>query len=145
MSARPLPRPTPLSRPHWDGARAGILRVQRCRSCGAYVFIPQPLCPACQTDALVWSDSRGHGSVYSWTVVWRAPHPAFETPYVVAIIALDEGFEMLANLECEPAQIAIGMRVEVAFRALSDEISLPYFVRESSHTRAAATTSTSGA
>jgi uncharacterized protein len=131
VSARPLPHPTPLSQPHWEGARAGVLRVQRCRDCGTHVFIPQPVCTACQSDGLVWSDSRGHGSVYSWTVVWRAPDPAFATPYVVAIVALDEGFEMLANLDCDPAQIEIGMRVQIAFRAVSKEISLPYFVRES--------------
>jgi hypothetical protein len=130
MSGRPLPRPTPLSQPHWDGARAGRLRVQRCRDCGAYVFIPQPLCTACQSDALVWADSRGRGSVYSFTIVHRAPHPSFATPYAVAIVSLDEGFEMLANLECEPASISIGMRVRVAFRSLSAEISIPYFVCE---------------
>jgi len=130
MSERPLPRPTPLSQPHWDGARGGVLRVQRCRDCGSHVFIPQPLCAACQSTALVWTESRGHGNVYSWTVVHRAPHPSFATPYVVAIVALDEGFEMLANLECEHAQIAIGMRVRISFRALSAEISLPYFVCE---------------
>ena len=130
MSQRPLPRPTLLSQPHWDGARDGVLRVQRCRDCGAHVFIPQPVCTACQSSALVWTDSRGHGSVYCWTVVHRAPHPSFATPYVVAIVVLDEGFEMLANLECEHAQLSVGMRVRVAFRALSAEISLPYFVRE---------------
>jgi uncharacterized OB-fold protein len=130
MSGRPLPSPTPLSRPHWEGARAGVLRVQRCGDCGAYVFIPQPICTACRSDALRWSDSRGHGSVYSFTIVHRAPHPSFATPYVVAIVRLDEGFEMLANLECEPAHVSIGMRVRVAFRSLSTEISLPYFLRE---------------
>jgi uncharacterized OB-fold protein len=128
VSERPLPRPTELSRPHWDGCRAGVLRVQRCRGCAAYVFIPQPLCTACQASDLEWVASRGEGAIYSFSVVHRAPHPAFRAPYVVAIIALDEGFEMLANVECEPHELAIGARVRVAFRALSSETSLPYFV-----------------
>ena len=128
MSERPLPRPNPLSRPHWDGCRAGVLRVQRCGDCGAYVFIPQPLCTACSSDGLAWVESAGLGTVYSFTVVRRAPHPAFATPYVVAIVTLDEGFEMLATLECEPLRAAIGMRVRVAFRAASETISLPFFV-----------------
>jgi uncharacterized protein len=128
MSARPLPRPTALSQPHWDGCREGLLRVQRCRACGAHVFIPQPLCTRCFGDELEWVVSAGNGDVYSFTVVQRAPHPAFATPYLVAIVALDEGFEMLANLDCDPARAAIGMRVRVAFRAVSVEISLPYFV-----------------
>jgi uncharacterized OB-fold protein len=128
MSERPLPRPTALSQPHWEGCRAGVLRVQRCRACGTHVFIPQPLCTRCFHDGLEWVESAGNGSVYSFTVVHRAPHPAFATPYLVSIVALDEGFEMLANLECPLTRAAIGMRVRAAFRAASNEISLPYFV-----------------
>jgi uncharacterized OB-fold protein len=128
MSARPLPRPTALTRPHWDGCREGTLRVQRCRACGVHLFIPQPLCIGCFSDGLEWVESAGRGGVYSFTVVHRAPHPSFATPYLVAIVTLDEGFEMLANLDCDPAHAAIGMRVRVAFRAASSEISLPYFV-----------------
>ena len=66
--------------------------------------------------------------MYSFTIVQRAPHPAFTTPYAVAIVSLDEGFEMLANLECEPRRAAIGLRVRVAFRSASETIALPYFV-----------------
>lgn len=128
MSQRPLPRPTALSRPHWDGCRDGVLRVQRCGDCGAFVFIPQPLCTACFSDALAWVESAGHGTVYSYTIVHRAPHPAFTTPYVVAIVELAEGFRMLANLECEPAEARVGIRVCVAFRAFASELSLPCFV-----------------
>jgi uncharacterized OB-fold protein len=128
VTERPLPRPSALTQPHWDGCRAGVLRVQRCRACGAHVFIPQPLCTSCFSDGLEWVDSAGLGIVYSYTVVHRAPHPSFATPYLVTIVTLDEGFEMLANLECEPERAAIGLRVRVIFRALSAEISLPVFV-----------------
>jgi uncharacterized OB-fold protein len=133
VSARPLPRPTELSQPHWEGCREGVLRVQRCLACGAHVFIPEPLCTACFSGELAWVESRGHGSVYSFTIVHRAPHPAFATPYLVAIVALDEGFEMLANLDCDPALAAIGMRVRVEFRAVSEAISLPCFVPHAEH------------
>ena len=33
----PLPVPTELSRPHWDGCREGVLRVQRCTARGGHV------------------------------------------------------------------------------------------------------------
>jgi uncharacterized OB-fold protein len=126
--AIPLPRPTALSRPHWDGCKEGRLRVQRCRDCGHFVFIPHPSCTRCYADALEWVDSTGRGSVYSYTVVHRAPRPAFETPYVVAIVALDEGWHMLTNLvDVAPEDVEVGMAVEVSFRPVSDEITLPYF------------------
>ena len=124
----PLPRPTPLSRPHWDGCREGVLRVQRCRACGGHVFIPQPLCTHCQAQALEWVESSGHGQVYSYSVVHRAPRPEFPVPYVVAIIELDEGWHMLSNVvECEHDAVRVGLPVEVCFRRLSDEITLPCF------------------
>lgn len=128
MNARPLPRPTELSQPHWDGCRDGVLRVQRCRACGTHVFIPQPLCTHCSAGELDWVNCAGTGVVYSFTVVHRAPHPAFATPYVVAIVSLDEGFAMLANLECDPRRAAIGMRVRAAFRVLTHDVTLPCFV-----------------
>jgi hypothetical protein len=105
-----------------------VLRVQRCARCGAHVFIPQPICGSCHASDLDWVDSRGEGAIYSFTVVHRAPHPSFATPYIVAIVSLDEGFEMLAGVECGPHEIAIGLRVRAAFRAASPEISLPYFI-----------------
>ena len=124
----PLPRPTALSRPHWDGCREGVLRVQRCAACGSYEFIPQAVCTKCQADELGWVESSGRGSVYSHTTVHRPPRPEFDAPYVVAIVELEEGWHMLTNLvDCAPEDVAIGLPVEVDFRAVSDEISLPCF------------------
>jgi uncharacterized OB-fold protein len=124
----PLPRPTRLSRPHWEGCKEGVLRVQRCRACGHFVFIPQPICTRCQADTLDWVASSGRGVVYSYTVVHRPPRPAFSAPYVVAIVELEEGWHMLTNLiDVAPDQVRVGMPVEVRFRALSADVTLPYF------------------
>jgi len=131
VSARrgiPLPRPTRLSEPHWSGCREGRLRVQRCRECRGYVFIPQPVCTFCTADALEWVDSSGRGTLYSFTTVHRPQRPEFEVPYTVAIVELEEGFHMLTNLVgCPPEQMRVGMPVEVEFRRMSEEISLPMF------------------
>jgi uncharacterized OB-fold protein len=124
----PLPRPTALSRPHWDGCKLGVLRVQRCRDCAGFVFIPQPLCTHCQSDALAWVESSGRGIVYSYSVVHRAPRPDFAVPYVVAIVELEEGWHMLTNLvDVATEEVRVGLPVEVSFRPMSDAISLPYF------------------
>ena len=72
--------------------------------------------------------SSGRGAVYSYTVVHRPPRPAFTAPYVVAIVELEEGWHLLTNLvDVAPEAVTVGMPVEVAFRALSDAITLPYF------------------
>ncbi len=124
----PLPHPTPTSRPHWDGCREGVLRVQRCTACSDFVFIPRPGCPRCLRETLDWVESTGRGTLYSYTVVHRPQRPEFEVPYTVAIVELEEGWHMLTNLvECKPGQIRIGLPVEVSFRPMSDEITLPLF------------------
>jgi uncharacterized OB-fold protein len=124
----PLPQPTELSRPHWDGCREGVLRVQRCDDCGEFVFIPKPVCGGCLGTNLSWVESSGRGTLYSYTVVHRPQQPTFEVPYTVAIVELEEGWHMLSNLiGVEPEAVTIGMPVEVTFERMSDEITLPYF------------------
>lgn len=124
----PLPRPSALTAPFWDGCRQGELRVQRCCDCGHYVFIPQLACPDCGTRHLDWVVSAGRGHVYSYTTVHRPQRPAFPVPYVAAIIALTEGWHMLSNIvDCEIDRIHTGMPVAVCFRRMSAEITLPLF------------------
>lgn len=124
----PLPRPTALSKPHWEGCREGRLRVQRCSQCAAHVFIPRPFCPECLSDTLAWVESSGRGRVYSFSVVHRPQRPEYQVPYAVAIVELEEGWHMLSNLvDCEVEEVEIGMPVEVTFQRMSDEISLPFF------------------
>lgn len=126
--SRPLPRPTAQSAPHWDGCKEGVLRVQRCRSCSHFVFIPQPLCTKCQGLDLEWVESSGRGTLYSYTVVHRPQRPVFDVPYTVAIVELEEGWYMLTNLiGVDATDVKIGMSLEVAFEAMSDEITLPFF------------------
>ena len=124
----PLPRPTSLSAPHWDGCRESELRVQQCRDCSAYIFIPQDACTNCLSDQLEWATSSGRGQVYSYTIVHRPQRLEFEVPYAVAIIELEEGWRMLSNLiDVEMDAIEVGMPVEVTYRVMSDEITLPMF------------------
>ena len=124
----PLPRPTPLSRPHWEGCAEGVLRVQRCDDCGGFVFVPSLVCGSCQGMKLSWVESCGRGTLYSYTTVHRPQQPQFEVPYVVAIVELEEGWHMLSNLIDVPIdEVAIGMPLEVVFERKSDEIVLPYF------------------
>lgn len=125
----PLPKPTELSQAHWDACREGKLKVQQCQQCKTYVFIPQPRCTHCQSSELDWVESSGRGKVYSYSVVHRAPRPQFEVPFAVAIIELEEGWHMLSNvLECPMGDVKIDLPVEVRFRKMTEEITLPYFV-----------------
>ncbi len=129
----PLPHPTPLSKPHWDGCKEGKLRVQKCADCNAYIFIPAPCCSNCLGESLEWVDSSGRGELYSYTVVHRPQQPSFNVPYIVAVIELEEGWYMLSNLQdIAPEEVEIGMPLEVVFEKRSPEITLPLFRRRDS-------------
>jgi uncharacterized OB-fold protein len=71
--------------------------------------------------------------VYSFTVMQRAPAPEFASraPYVVALVDLDEGPRMMANIVGDDALgVGIGERVRVCFEKRKDGFSIPQFVRE---------------
>lgn len=128
LAARPLPRPTPLSQPFWDGCRRGELLVQRCTDCSLHYFIPSAFCPQCLGQNYAWVASSGRGHIVTFTVVWRPPTPAFEAPYVVAIVRLEEGYEMFTNVvDVDPTDDLIGAAVQVRFHQESEDITLPFF------------------
>ncbi|MDZ7825079.1 MAG: zinc ribbon domain-containing protein [Gammaproteobacteria bacterium] len=96
----PLPRPTPTSRPFWDGLDAGRVRLQQCTACAGWVFYPRNRCPQCLSGELVWNDVAGTGVLYTWTVCERptAPHFASWGTYVLAVVELEESVRMTTLL-----------------------------------------------
>ena len=127
---KPVPIVNPWAKPFWDAAREKRLIIQKCRDCGKHVFYPRIACPHCFSDNLDWVDASGRGTIYSFTVVENNAPSAFigEMPYVVAIIKLKEGVQMLSNIvECDPYELKCDTPVEVTFEKLNDEFTLPKF------------------
>lgn len=125
---KPLPRPTPASRPFWEAARRHELMLQRCGGCRAFIYYPRDRCPHCLSDKLAWERVSGRGSVYSYTVVYRASSRAFaDAPYVLAIVELQEGPRMTTNIVAPPDQIRVGMPVTVFFDDVTPEHTLVKF------------------
>lgn len=128
---RPLPSPTDVSKPYWEGAARGDLLVQQCETCGRHQFYPRLFCTECLSNAMRWVKSQGQGTIYSYTVNHRGPSPYFKgrSPYVVALIDLDEGVRMMANVLDGPINaVKIGARVSVVFDSVSESLALPQFV-----------------
>jgi uncharacterized OB-fold protein len=124
----PRPFPSVVSRPYWEGCARGELLFQRCGNCGGITHTPAVMCAHCCSRQLSWEQSAGSGTVYSWTTVWRPQTPAFTVPYTAVIVDIDEGWQMLSNLiGCEHDATYVGMRVQVEFHALGEDITLPYF------------------
>jgi len=124
----PLPEPSTVSTPFWDGCRCHELRYQRCRRCSTALFDPASMCRTCGSSDLRWERSNGRGTVYSWSIVWRPQVPTFSVPYAVAIVRLDEGYHMVTNIiGCSADEVRTGMSVAVEFHDVGEGVHLPYF------------------
>jgi uncharacterized OB-fold protein len=124
------PIPSRVGEGHWAAAREGRLAIQHCGACGQWVHYPSYLCDNCLSTDLAWEDVSGLGTVESFSTVYRgfAPEFAADLPYTVALVRIDEGPALLTWLvDVEPDAAEIGMRVEVVFERISDEISLHRF------------------
>ncbi|MGV0739723.1 zinc ribbon domain-containing protein [Mycobacterium syngnathidarum] len=79
-----------LDTPHWEGLRAGELRLQRCASCAAWVWSPRPMCPHCHGFEMVWEAVDPVGTIYSWTRTWQpfTVEASGHLPYVVVLVEL---------------------------------------------------------
>ena len=124
---RPLPRPTAETKPFWEGCATGRLRYQQCARCRSVQLIPRSLCASCHASDLDWKDSSAHGRILSFTIVHRAPTPAFrdEVPYVIAIVDMDEGFRLMVNVkDGAKAHLAIGQPVRIGYHEV-DGFALP--------------------
>ncbi|MCY3786284.1 MAG: Zn-ribbon domain-containing OB-fold protein [bacterium] len=112
----------------WAGVDRGELLRPVCGRCGRSFFCPQVVCPHCAGAQWSYEPSAGLGVVYSFTVVHRPPEPAFEAPYVLAIVDVAEGWSLLTWIvDCPADEVRIGMQVQVRFVPGPDRALLPAF------------------
>jgi uncharacterized protein len=126
---KPIPSPTDATQPFWSGCASGVLRLRRCTHCNRLRGPSRFVCECGQSD-FVWIDASGRGHIFSYTVLHRAPDPTFraDLPYVVAIVALEEGPHLLSSIiGCAPEAISIDMPVEAVFETLMDDIGTARF------------------
>ena len=102
--------------------------MQQCEDCQLYQYYPRIICSHCGGQSLVWSGVSGRGHIKSFTIVRRGISRAYEAPYVLVLIDLEEGPCMMSSLvDCEPEAVVIGAQVFVAFQSWSNEIVMPVF------------------
>lgn len=114
----------------WQGTSAGELRIQVCNGCGAKRFPPGPACPDCGAFDRGYEVASGSGTVFSYVVHRYPPMPGKDLPIVIALIDLAEGVRMVGEVaDVSDDEIEIGMALQVDFRRIDDELTLPYWRR----------------
>lgn len=108
---------------YWDAARQGQLLLKRCEDCGHTHYYPRAICPHCLSSRTQWYPASGRGTVYTYSVMRRAP-----VPYAIAYVTLEEGVTMMTQLvDCDFNRLRIGQPVRVTFRTTEGGHGLPVF------------------
>ncbi len=143
---RPRPSLTHDNRFFFDGAKEGRLLIQRCSDCGALRHPPRPACGRCRSFDWEPVQSSGRGTVYSYVVIHYPKVPALDYPLVVALVELEEGTRLVADVSgITPETVAIGTPVQAAFETFDDDLTLPVFHPVDGSGPATTTTAAGGA
>jgi hypothetical protein len=102
--------------PFFEACARGELIVQGCATCGHRQFYPRRWCLECDGTDLGWVPVSGDGQLITYSVVRRAPSAAHQhrVPYVIGIVKLAEGPQMLASIvDVEIDALIPGMAVRI--------------------------------
>jgi uncharacterized protein len=125
---RPRPALTQDNRFFFDGAQQHQLLIQHCTNCGTLRHPPRPSCGNCRSFEWDTQVASGRGTIYSFVVNHYPQIPAFDYPLVVALVELEEGTRLVANVSgISPDDIYIGQPVVVGFEAFDEDLTLPVF------------------
>ncbi len=114
----------------WEGVDEGLLLIQKCKQCGELRHPPRPMCHVCHSTEWEGVPSGGQGSVNSWVVLHHPPIPGYELPLAIAVIDLEEGTRVVANIvDCPFEEIHIDMPVECSIEEIEPGYMLPVFRR----------------
>ncbi|MBS0324843.1 MAG: OB-fold domain-containing protein [Proteobacteria bacterium] len=118
--------------------------VQHCEACASHHFPPRVFCPGCH-GPLAWVPAGESGRIWSFVTVHPPLLPAYQAlaPYRVVVVEPEgvPGIRMIGNLLTTPdadigasrdTAIAIGDRVRLCFRQLTEDVTLPCWIRISS-------------
>ena len=128
-----LPSTDLETQPFWDGLKEGKFLLRHCDTCGKDHYYPRPFCPDCWSDEVSWKEASGRGKIYTYSVVHVNDLPPFNerVPYVAAIVELDEGPRVMTNIVGLPFEdLRADLPVVVEYKAISDDVTIPVFVRE---------------
>jgi len=131
MTPRPgqmLPSPIGVNAELYAFWAKGELRLQRCADCNTWRHPPRYRCAACGSGAVTWDLASGRGRVFSWTITHRAVDPAFEPPYAIVVVELEEGPRLVGSLaDIELSDLHLDLPVVVELEPVSDKVALVSF------------------
>jgi uncharacterized protein len=112
----------------FEAASERRLVIQRCADCEQLRHPPGPCCPVCSSFAWDTIEPSGRGHIHSYVVAHHPRIPGFTYPHVVALVELEEGVRLLADvLDLAPDEVEIGLPVELDWLEADEDLTLPAF------------------
>jgi len=99
------------------------LEAGRCTACKKVFFPPRVRCNECGSEEFSMVKLNEEGKIITYTVIRAASEKySHETPYAVAIIELNDGVRLTAQIcDADIEQINIGKSVKLVFRKVNED------------------------
>lgn len=102
-----------------EGLKEGRLLGLKCKKCTGYNAPPRKVCSNCGSEDMDVVTLSGKGTIQTFTVIYVAPE-GFESPFVVAMVELEEGPWLMGNIEgIDPVKVnmdIIGRQVAIGYK-----------------------------
>jgi len=119
----------PAAKVFFDGCAEGQFLLQKCGAHGHLQYPPGPMCRQCRSPIAQWVQAIGEGTVEAFSLVQRAPMPAFHAylPYMIAVVKLREGPLVETWLRIDGrtpqiAEVAVGQAVSFDFESVNGQM-----------------------
>ena len=129
LVTRTMPEITEATLFFWTAGAQGQLEMLGCDTCGFLIHPPVSICPSCFSRETSPKSMSGQATLFAYTINRHRWEGGMPTPYVIGIVELAEqpGLHLTTNIvECDEANLAIGMPLEVTFLDYG-EIFIPVF------------------
>lgn len=93
------------------------LRATRCRHCREVFFPPRSVCPRCQQQTMDELALGRVGKINAITAVTRPPRH-YAAPFLLAEVDLSDGVRLLAHVDADRGELAVGASVTMTTRGL---------------------------
>lgn len=116
------------SAPFWEAFERGELILPWCESCGLPHLPAGPVCPYCLSSALRWEKASLRATLSTWVVERKKWFEAFDPPYIVAEVQLEEGPRMPSQVDMKDLPLMqLGRSGTIVFRRAPNGLNLPLF------------------
>ena len=108
---------------HREVSQRYRLEAGKCKQCGDIAFPARLVCPKCKSKTFETVKLSREGKILTFTIIRVGPDKfSKETPYVVAIIELNDGVRLTSQVtDCDVDKVEIGNKVKLVFRKIQDK------------------------